>query len=409
MTEETKKQPAIDMNKVKNKLLQQKAEITRLEEETKALREELKSNQEEQHRITTESQLAIDDSELARSFTQKNYAPLLLTLFEKPSRKIRNAAIITLLLSIIAAIAIGYFSASYLSYTHSIELDRKIENFQKKIDTSLLQQKKLQLTVDQQGLNNEKLTALVNTINNASKNTINVFKKQTEKEPAALKKANATPTDTIKQQQISQQADSILRYVKSAEQQEGFLDNYINNKTQFVQLYLIVMQYASNDNIHYESYLKVIEKLGIADSIAPKTVKDLLKIDLDFLHAAHSGLIITTKKKENGWRYREQDRRFSSFYNGNLDYDLGAWQIVNETQDYRTLPDIFSLNIERITQQIKFNGKSSSLSQPDFIYYLAYREDNKNKAIENLFDQKNILTVNGKLKIPTSKIDFSLN
>lgn len=85
MTEETKKQPAIDMNKVKNKLLQQKAEITRLEEETKALREELKSNQEEQHRITTESQLAIDDSELARSFTQKNYAPLLLTLFEKPS------------------------------------------------------------------------------------------------------------------------------------------------------------------------------------------------------------------------------------------------------------------------------------------------------------------------------------
>jgi hypothetical protein len=403
MTEETKKQPAIDMNKVKNKLLQQKAEITRLEEETKALRDELKSNKEEQHRITTESQLVIDDSELARSFTQKNYAPLLLTLFEKPSRKIRNTAIVALLLSIITAIAIGYFSASYLSYTHNKITDKKIDALQNKIDQSLFQQQKLQAAIDQQKADSEK------TKNNTSKIAAAKAQKSYEEKTTAFTAPNEKIIDIAKQKQISQQAESILRYVKSAEQQEGFLDDYINDKTQFAQLYLIVMQYASNDNIHYESYLQAIKSLGISDSIAPKTTQDLLKIDLDFLYATYSGWAVTTKKKENGWRYRDEDRRFSSFYNGSLDYDLGAWQIINETRDYKTLPNIFSLNIERITQQIIFNGERSSVRLPEFIYYLAYAEDNKNKAIENLFNQENVKNVNGKLKIVSSTGNIPAN
>jgi len=408
MNEETKKQPAIDMNKVKSKLLQQKADIARLEKEAEELREKIANNQAEQHRVITESKLAIEDSELARSFSQKNYAPLLLTLFEKPSKKIRNTAIIILLLSITTATAAGYFSAGYLSYTHSMVIDKKVDGLQETINRSLLLQQQLKNTIAQQNRVPSKPIAVKiidnSRINNAAV-TPNIQKKSTTTTPENNK---LTPENSGKQQRILQQVTSILRYVKSAEKQEGFLNNYVNDKTQFAQLYLIVMQYASNDNIYYESYLKVIEELGISDSIAPKTVEDLLQIDLEFLHAAYSGWIITTKKKTNGWRYREEDKRFSSFYNSTLDYDLGAWQIVNESNDYKTLPDIFLLNMERITQQVTFNDKISALQQPKYVYYLAYPESSKNKAIENLLNQNNLIKINGRLKINTSKTNMPL-
>jgi hypothetical protein len=408
MTKETKKQPAIDMNKVKSKLLQQKADIARLEKEADELREEIATNQAEQHRVMTESKLAIDDSELARSFSQKNYAPLLLTLFEKPSKQIRNTAIIMLLLSITTAIAAGYFSAGYLSYTHSMLIDKKIEGLQEKTNQSLLLQQQLKNTIDQQNRINSNPISVKNIDNSRINNAVITPNIQKTSTPTNPTKNKLTPANSEKQQRVLQQATSILRYVKSAEKQEGFLNNYVNDKTQFAQLYLIVMQYASNNNIYYESYLKVIEELGISDTIAPKTVEDLLQIDLDFLHAAYSGWIITTKKKTNGWRYREKDKRFSSFYNYTLDYDLGAWQIVNESNDYNILPDIFLLNMERITQQVTFNNKGSALQQPKYIYYLAYPENSKNKAIESLLNQNNLIKTNGKLKINTSKTNMPL-
>jgi hypothetical protein len=88
---------------------------------------------------------------------------------------------------------------------------------------------------------------------------------------------------------------------------------------------------------------------------------------------------------------------------------LGTWNIVNESADYKTLPEMFSLNMERVAQQIVFNDKRESLDVPDNIYYLAYSEERKNSALENLFDQKNIGRINGKLEIDMSTIRLSLS
>jgi hypothetical protein len=404
MTENTKKQPAIDMNKVKKKLLQQKEKIAHLEKEAQELREEIANNQAEQHRVTTKAQLAIDESALAKSLSQKNYAPLLLTLFEKPSKQIRNTAIIVLLVSILSAMAAGYFSAGYLSYTHNIIVDKKISVLQEKIDQSLLLQQQLKKL-------NSRLVAAIN-INSSSKDavatTTKIQKPTITKSTVTTEKTREIIKKTDKQKRVEQQVKAILRHVKSAEKQDVFPDNYTNDKTQFAQLYLLVMQHTSNETIYYESYLKAIKELGIADSIAPKTTANLIQIDTEFLHAAYSGWAITTKKKTNGWRYREEDRRLSSFYDGKLQYDLGTWQLANESKNYKTLPDIFALNMERIKKQLTFNDKSFKIELPKYIYYLAYAEENKNKAIEKLFSQKNIKESHGKLKINASKLDSPL-
>ena len=402
MTEQTSPKPAIDINKVKNKLLQQKNQITHLETEVVRLQEELVQNQADQHRIATESQLAADDSELARSFNQKNYAPVIRALFEQPSKQLRNGAFFILLFFVAAALAAGYLSAGYLTYTHNIIIDNKLDSLRDQVVTLT----KLQQL--QQEVTNKSLALTELEIKNRFSPAIN-----TSTSISAIAKnthtINEPKTNVQKTNQIAEQASAILRYVRTAEKQEGFLKNYTRDKTQFSQLYLIVMQYASNQNIYYESYLEVIKSLKISPDIAPKTIDDLLRIDLEFLQAAYSGLLITSHKKTRGWRYREADQQFSSYYNSNLNYNLGSWQIVNDSQDYKTLPNIFALNIDRVKQQVIFNGSEEKLQLPEKIYYSAYSETKKNAAIKKLLNQEIILNENGALTIDASIINLPLS
>lgn len=414
MTEHPNGQPAIDINKVKNKLLQQKAEINRLESKVMDLQTELMDTQAEHHRVLTESQLAMEDSDLARSFSQKNYAPVLLDIFEKPSKQLRNRATGIIILAVITAIAAGYFSAGYLTYTHNIVISKQLDSIQQQLATSSAQQEKLQQILDSQTKANQKSTRQESLTKPTPANTtseilhINSSTTTNIASSSALN-ADEIAAETAKQNIILQQAKMIYRYVRAAEQKEGFLTNYTNDKTQLAQLYLIVMQNSSNENIYYEAHLKALDELGIADNIKPKTVNELLQFDIDFLQAAYAGFIITSQKNLNGWRYREEDRRFSSYYNSELDYNLGTWQIVNEAKDYKTLPSIFSLNIKRISQQLTFNEKKSALQLPEKIYYKAYAEPAKNDAIKKLLNQTSLSENNGALIIDASIINLTIN
>ena len=169
------------------------------------------------------------------------------------------------------------------------------------------------------------------------------------------------------------------------------------------------MPYAVDENIYYESYLQVIRRIGVLDNIAPQTVEDLLRIDIDFLYANYSGWVITTKKESNGWRYREEDKQFSSYYDSNIDHNTGDWEIISSAKNYEEIPSIFAFNMKRIVQQVTFNNKESALRLPEYIYYLAYLEENKNQSIESLFKQKNLEKSNGKLKIRASKLGTPSN
>jgi len=397
MTEKTPPQPAIDINKVKNKLLQQKTEITRLENEVTRLQEEIAQNQTEQHRIISESQLATDDSELARSFNQKNYAPIIQALFEKPSKQLRNGAFVIILFFVAAALAAGYFSSGYLTYTHNIIIDEKLDVLQDQF-TRLIKQQQLQQEVVNKNLALAELEREAFLISNASVSA------SVTAAPAITENANIQ-----RKNRIAEQADAIFRHIRTAEKQEGFLNNYVNDKTQFAQLYLFVMQYASNEDIYYESYLEVIKTLNISPSIAPKTVDDLLDFDLNFLQATYSGLLITSNKKRKGWRYRKEDGEFSSYYNSDLNYDLGSREIAIDNKDYKQLPSIFAFNINRITQQIIFNDRENKLQLPKKIYYIAYSEPAKNDAIKKLLNQEKYYNDNGVLTIDASLISLPIN
>lgn len=399
MNESTQPQ-AIDINKVKNKLLQQKNDIHRLEQEVARLQKTLRDTEETDHRIKTEATLAEQDAELARSFNQKNYAPIVSALFEKPSRQLRNRAIIIVFLSVISALAAGYFSAGYLTYTHHAALNNKIDSLQEQL-TTFIKQQKIQQEITQKQIDTYRQDVYKKT---ASKEIT------TRQTPATITApAQAITLNDPRKNRITQQAEMIVQHVRNAEKQPGFIVDYRNDKTQFAQLYIIVMQHASNENIFYESYLEAIQQLGISPTIAPKNKAELLKMDVEFLQAAYSGFIITSKKRANGWRYRESDREFSSYYSGNIDYDLGSWKIINESGDYKNLPNIFALNIDRVSQQILFNGEKLSLLLPKTIYYLAYAEDSKNQAIENLLNQETIKKINSKLSIDATNFDIPIS
>jgi hypothetical protein len=373
-------------------------EMKQLEGAVQHLKREVANLISERDRTVIESKLAVEDAELARSFSKKNYASLLLELFEKPSMRLRKQSTIMFILAFcsLGALLGGYLFIYMETKQERLLIQQQLSELTNKIEQ--LHQKSLQ-PLSPAEKNNTAQHSLEPYVNADSIPSTPTDNRETVEASSEL-----TPAQIAKSIKIAQQANAILAYIELAAQQAGFPKNYTTNKKDFAQLYLIVMQYASNENIYYEAYLDVISRLKIAPNIAPATVDDLVEMDTDFLQAAYSGFIITTKKLEKGWRYREEDQQFSTYYNNALDYDLGLWQIVNETKDYKSLPEIFRLNILRTEQQLVFNEQDKATGMPSTIYYKAYKENNKNNAVIKLLDNSATENRSGTLAISTATL-----
>lgn len=401
-----------------------RSEVERLEQQVKELQDEIDSFQSEKERIAIEARLAIDDAELARSFSRKNYSPLLSELFHRPAKRLRRQNIILFILSIIsitALIVTIVYPLFFKSVTTGIQpstqsstpkgltdsaiaYDEAVNRLEKKlasIEESILQLQNTG-TPAETSIETPELTSAENNIKQE------------------IAKETATQTDDVvvseppqalsgQERNIDRQAKKIVSYVKQAAQQKGFPNDYVSNPTSLAQLYLIVMQHASNENIYYESYLSAMRALNVSQEIIPETIDDLVAIDTAFLQATFSAQTITQRKKLNGWRYRDSDQQFSSYYNPELNYDLGPWQIVNEEKDYKELPDIFALNTKRMVQQLLFNKRQKNLAIPDKIFYLAYAEENKNQSVKRLLSAKHLQQQNEKLVLNTQHIPLTAN
>ncbi len=372
-------------------------EINRLEELVQELQAEIETLSSERDRIAIESKLAIEDAELARTFSRKNYSELLNELFEKPAKRLRRQTFFMLTLSIIILLVAGYFSTGYIAMVGKKAVEDALLNTQNNIATNAITADPIENNVAQHSLEPLEKPASQEAAN--SEITANI----------EAPEANKPKPLTEKELLIKKQAQTILNYVENAQSQQGFPKDYMRSKTQFAQLYLIVMQHSSSESIYYEAYLEAINALNINDHVAPKTVEDLVRIDEKFLQATYSGYLITSKKRLKKWRYRETDKQFSSYYDSTLDYDLGAWQIVNEKDDYSLLPQAFLLNIERIVQQLYFNGKTTRLSVPAQAHYLAYAEQGKNNAVEKLVSGTLSGKNDGILTIDISETPISIN
>jgi hypothetical protein len=225
-----------------------------------------------------------------------------------------------------------------------------------------------------------------------------------EKNPAVV----ASPL-TEKEKTIRQQAKKISEYVQRASTQKGFPKDFKNNKTSLAQLYLIVMQHANKEAVYYEAYLEAMRSLNINNHIIPKDIHDLIQLDTDFLQATASAYIITTRKQQQQWRYRESDQLFSNYYNPNLGYDLGPWQIVNEKKDYKHLPKIFALNMQRVLKQLSHNNKHEFMNINDRIFYHAYQENNKNIAFKKLLGASEVSRTKNMVNVDTNDIAIPFN
>jgi hypothetical protein len=385
----------LDANQVRQLLQHNKNEIHRLQALVQQLQTDIDTITPERDQAVTESTLAIEDAELARSFSEKNYSPLLLELFEAPFKRLQKQ---TYLIFAIAAVVILALIFSHLYTKQSVErnhffTEEKFTHLNNNIELLLLKQE-------------------VNNIKAEMNSSPQEGEKKSQQEIQTKEQAQAQterPQETAKELTIKAQAALLIEFIQIAEKQTGFPKNYQRNKPSFAQLYLIVMQYASKEDIYYESYLEAINNLAITKGVAPTSIEDLAQMDRDFLHASYSAYTITSKKLNRAWRYRETDRQFSSYYNNTLNYNLGAWQVVNEKNDYTQLPTTFSLNIKRTLQQLTFNRQLSTVKLPKKIYYSAYKENSKNKAIAKLFNNKSVNNNNGVLSIDASETDIKIS
>ncbi len=383
-------------------------EIARLENEVKTLKEEIEAFETEKERIRIEAKLSIEDAQLARSFSRKNYTPLLNELFEVPSKKLRRQSLIIFILSLLS---IGVLLSQHLfpnlltqiqnktSHTDTHPLAEKIQTLEQSLITT-------QRLID---TNHTTVLTHLRTLNEAK---LNEAKQQIPNEGNTT--SNNTPATTsenvtIKETTIRQQARKISEYVQRAATQKGFPTDFTTNKTSLAQLYLIVMQHANKEPVYYEAYLEAMQSLNINDEIIPKDINDLVQLDTDFLQATTSAYIITKKKQEKQWRYRDSDQKFSSYYNPNINYNLGPWQIVNDKKDYKNLPNIFALNIQRILSQLSHNNKQDARKINSTIFYHAYPENNKNNALMKLLDMTEINRSRDMIVINTHHISLPFN
>ncbi len=404
------------------------AQIAELETLVEGLQAEVNDITSERDRLVIESKLAIEDAELARSFSKKNYSSLLIELFETPKKQLKKSIVVAIILSAIISGLLAYASMMFVLthnkaevYEQLNELNIRIEQLSTELPSIIQEanQHNNTPTVTDSASNESPEPIIEELSPSTTQDAVTTSTEEIAEQPTGTdneeSEKNTIPAKTLSPEEsaklatIERQTVALSNYLASAKNKTGFPADYATNETSFAQLYLIIMQHASNEKIYYESYLNVINDLNISATFAPKNVDDLVKLDRDFLQAAYSAFIITSKKQNNKWRYREIDRKFSSYYSNDLNYDLGDWQVVNETQDYQTLPTIFALNIQRMMQQFEFNNQLSALQLPATIYYEAYAEANKNNAVTSLLNRTPITNQNGTLTIDTSDIAITLN
>jgi hypothetical protein len=364
-----------------------------LEAQVVELKNTIAELESEKNRLSIEAKLSIQDAELARSFSKKNYAPLLDELFHKPSKTLKKQTLFIVVLMVVTLTAL--LTNLFLSTPKSNDLSSPMV----KEEFMLL---------------HEKIDALAR--NGLSTQTYsNTAQHSLEAEVATQKEATVRQTEPTqkklsdKEIAIQQQTSVILNRVEVASSNIDFPKDYATNKTSLAQLYLITMQNAADENIHYESYLEALKTLRINDAILPKSIDALVDMDTHFLHASYAAYTITLKKLGNKWRYRASDQQFSSYYDSTLDYNLGSSQVANEKQDYQQLPAMFALHIKHILSQLSFNQKVNTLTLPQSIYYLAYPENNKNQAIKRLLGTTAIERQNDMLRISMQGIPLDLN
>lgn len=429
---------------VRQLLKNKSAQISELETLVQNLQTEISEITSDRDRVVIESKLAIEDAELARSFSKKNYASLLTELFEKPSKKLSRLSLMSLLFNGVLIVALSYASLMYVFTKDKQALNEQVIAIQAQIDQlsstvpTLIQENNRtikQLITDDQISSKTPIISEIkpSSEKNSTPNTNDIVEVSLDKtindESAAEAFREATITeeeikpsvnsvtrsaeDITKDNIVQQQGDALFRYVDGSIGKEGFPNNFANDKTHLAQLYLIIMQHASNEAIYYESYLHALDLLNISSNIAPKNVDDLIVMDKEFLQATFSAFLITSRKQARKWRYREVDRKFSTYYNPEIGYNLGDWQVVNDTADYATLPTIFSLNMQRVIQQLAFNNQTVQLTLPDTIFYQRYDESPKNNALLSLLNsseitsseqKNNALAMNSKnISLPVSK------
>ncbi len=411
------------------------------------LKQHIADLESEKDYLAIESKLAVQDAELARSFSSKNYERILDELFQAPAKRLGRKVALLFSLSIITLLALAFTIASpyFITQPYQQHLEQEVALLHSRLDHIASQGSTKQAdqagTPQNYGTTSHSLQAeleetpetltvatddrqttplLINTQQPIvlEESVEEPIERVEESTPAPLKEqavitspANeaATPIFNEKERTINQQSQTILEYVHLASTKNGFPEDYQENKTNLAQLYLIIMQNASNDNIYYESYLKALDTLEIAEAIKPKTVADLVKIDTDFLQAAFAAYLITQKKHQKQWRYRDTDRGFDSYYNPSIGYDLGSWKIVNSTQDYLRLPEIFALNVKRIAQQLAFNQQIEALQLPQSLYYLSYEDSAKDQAVGKLMDADRVDSTSNKLVLDTRFTALSLS
>lgn len=412
MTNTDHQNPLSDPDTLVQQLADAEQEINELRAETQQLQANIDTLSSEKERLLVENRLAIEDAELARSFKRSNYAPMIETLIEQPLKNLRRQILFTAVLAIIIVIAVTYFlprvtSTTLPSASPAASAATPSNNNESHSDTSEVVnhaisspdafEENAPTNTTSDSVPTNELTGTTPVANN----NVNQQENAPAQEPAPATNSTTNPV-------ITQQTKAIIDYIQSAENREDFPKNYTSDKSQLAQLYLIVMQHATNDNLYYEAYLNAMSALGVPESILPQTVDSIIAIDKEFLHSVYSAYTVTHQKQLSGWRYRDIDRRFSSYYRADSPYQLGAWQIVNETQDYQVLPKVFAINIERMMQQAEFNGKAASLGIPNTIYYRAYDESGKNQAVRKLFNNEQLIESDGVLEINTQRYPLTL-
>ncbi len=399
--------------------LPQEDDILHLKQLIEELKEELETTSSERDRALIEARLSAVDAEAAKSFSKQNYTTLLHELFEEPSKKLRKYNQAVIALSVITLVSLS--ASFFLIYNKSLEntaLERKIDALASKLSDND------QVIVDMIDSNNKNSSNIQNLLSDTHKEINSIQKNinannQTEKPTHSANQRKEVTEEKITKDKkdadenylkiVEEQKNIILDYIKSAETQKGFPKKYRTEKQHLAQLYIIVMQHAMNDNIYYDSFLATMEELDISPAIKPKNSDELATFDQDFLYASYAAYTITSHKRKRAFRYRDIDRQFSTYYNSNNGYDLGAWQIVNKTKDYSTLPKIFSLNIMRIAQQLTFNNKESLLAFPSTLFYRAYNETPKNNSIANLLGGATVIAEGSTLKINTQTMEIYSN
>ena len=403
----TQEQSTIDL--LTAQLSEAELQIQDLQEENAKLQQEMENLASDRDRVRIENKLAIEDAELVRSFKRTNYAPLIEEMFEKPAKKLRRQTLLMIVIAILLSMGSAYLLSGYLIVQNNQIMEAELSRLHNNLD--LLQEKSSEDAARQETTSEvAPSTSTPHTDNETNPATAEQSRPASEEDTTEITQPapQPLPQDQETATRIAQEADSIVNFVQSVEERKDFPKGYRTDKSKMTQLYMIVSQQAGDKNLHYQSYIDAMARLGVEESVRPKTVDEMAAIDKDFLHALFSAYLITSAKQTKGWRYRDEDRRFSTYYNNASPYQLGAWKIVNKNQDYSLLPKVFAANIQRVGQQLAFNDQLQNTLLPEGIYYLAYNEANKNNAVKNLFNNDTLINKDGSLYLNITQYPLPL-